>query len=95
MTPRSQDLHLSLTLLQNRPTSYMAQRVDTLPHDMRARVKAYIADRQKEAAAAGGGAATGEATTTGKKITVPIMDEGGGGGRVIHHIILNWQLDLI
>ena len=62
----------------------MAQRVDTLPHDMRARVKAYIADRQamqKEAAAAGG-AATGEAAITGKKITVPIMDEGGG--RVIH-----------
>ena len=49
---QSKDLHLSLTLLQNRPSSYLAQRVDSLPHDMRARVKSYIADRQAEKAAA-------------------------------------------
>ena len=28
------DLHLSITLLQNRPSSYLAQRVDSLPQDM-------------------------------------------------------------
>lgn len=30
----SNDLHLSITLLQNRPSSYLAQRVDSLPQDM-------------------------------------------------------------
>ena len=77
---QSKDLHLSLTLLQNRPSSYLAQRVDSLPHDMRARVKAYIADRQAEKAAGEAGeAATAAAATSARKITVPIMDEGSWG----------------
>ena len=77
---QSKDLHLSLTLLQNRPSSYLAQRVDSLPHDMRARVKAYIADRQAEKAAGEAGeAATAATATSARKITVPIMDEGGWG----------------
>ena len=66
---------MSLTLLQNRPSSYLAQRVDSLPHDMRARVKSYIADRQAEKAGEAGEAAAA-ATTSARKITVPIMDEG-------------------
>ena len=71
MPPSPKDLHLSLTLLQNRPSSYLAQRVDSLPHDMRARVKAYIADRQAEKATE----ASEAANTSGRKITIPIMDE--------------------
>ena len=74
-SPTLKDLHLSLTLLQNRPSSYLAQRVDSLPHDMRARVKSYIADRQAEKAGEAGEAAAA-ATTSARKITVPIMDEG-------------------
>ena len=77
MPPSPKDLHLSLTLLQNRPSSYLAQRVDSLPHDMRARVKAYIADRQAEKAGEAGGceASTAAASSSARKITVPIMDE--------------------
>ena len=89
---QSKDLHLSLTLLQNRPSSYLAQRVDSLPHDMRARVKAYIADRQAEKAAGEAGeTATAAAATSARKITVPIMDEGGWGeSRFIScHVALN------
>ena len=33
------DLHLSITLLQNRPSSYLAQRVDSLPQDMQVNAK--------------------------------------------------------
>ncbi len=61
----------------------MAQRVDSLPQDMRARVRAFIAERQAEqkakelkaAGSAGAGAGGGEGGTGGRKITVPIMDE--------------------
>ena len=39
------DLQLSLTLLQNRPSSYLTQRVGSLPADMQQRVRTYMADR--------------------------------------------------
>ena len=44
---------------------------------MRARVKAYIADRQAEKAGEAGGceASTAAASSSARKITVPIMDE--------------------
>ncbi|QQP50164.1 uncharacterized protein FKW44_011075 [Caligus rogercresseyi] len=35
----SADLHLSITLLQNRPSSYVAQRVESLPLEVKARLK--------------------------------------------------------
>ena len=45
---------------------------------MRARVKAYIVDRQAEKAEAAAAAASeAAAATSARKITVPIMDEGG------------------
>ncbi|TRY77818.1 hypothetical protein TCAL_15385 [Tigriopus californicus] len=63
------DLNLALTLLQNRPSSYLAQRVDSLPSDMQARVRSYIADKQAEK--------LNKERVEGKKIRVPIMDDVG------------------
>lgn len=63
------DLNLALTLLQNRPSSYLAQRVDSLPSDMQARVRSYIADKQAEK--------LNKEKVEGKKIRVPIMDDVG------------------
>ncbi|CAB4070414.1 unnamed protein product [Lepeophtheirus salmonis] len=54
----SADLHLSITLLQNRPSSYVAQKVDNLPSEVRARLK-----RNRN----GGGS-----YTEGKRITVSV-----------------------
>ena len=61
------DLNLSITLLQNRPSSYLAQRVDTLPSDMQARVRSYIADKHAERFA--------KEKVEGKRIRVPIMED--------------------
>jgi hypothetical protein len=56
----------------------MAQRVDTLPQDMRARVRSYIADRQAESRMIGkekSSATSADQAGGGRKITVPIMDD--------------------
>ena len=57
------DLRLAVTLLQNRPSSFLAQRVDSLPADMQQRVRAYLAEQQQQQ------------HSGGSKIRVPIMDD--------------------
>ncbi len=63
------DLHLAISLLQNRPSAYLAQRVGSLPQDVRSRVKDHLA--WKNAAERGGGSGDSSA----KRIRVPIMEE--------------------
>ena len=42
------DLHLSINLLRNRPTSFMSQRLDTLPPDIQQRVRTCLAENARD-----------------------------------------------
>ena len=42
------DLHLSINLLRNRPTSFMSQRLDTLPSDIQQRVRVCLAENARD-----------------------------------------------
>ena len=42
------DLQLSITLLRNRPTSFMSQRLDTLPPDIQQRVRTCLAENARD-----------------------------------------------
>ena len=42
------DLQLSINLLRNRPTSFMSQRLDTLPPDIQQRVRACLAENARD-----------------------------------------------
>ena len=42
------DLQLSINLLRNRPTSFMSQRLDTLPPDIQQRVKSCLAENARD-----------------------------------------------
>lgn len=61
------DLRLSVTLLQNKPSSFLAQRVDSLPADMQARVRAHLAEQK-------GKKSNGDDHQQ-RKIRVPIMED--------------------
>ncbi len=67
------DLQLAITLLQNKPSSYLPQRMGGLPQDVQGRVRSYVAERQQQQLAAASAAA--DPSSSGRKITVPIMDD--------------------
>ena len=56
------DLNLSINLLRNRPNCFVAQRIDSLPADVRASVRSLAAEKNRE-------------RSEGKKIRVAIPDE--------------------
>ena len=60
------DLNLSINLLRNRPNSFVPQRIDTLPADVRADVKNFAAEKNRE-------------RSEGKKIRVAVPDEATAG----------------
>ena len=66
------DLHLSINLLRNRPTSFMSQRLDTLPPDIQQRVRVCLAenarDRQLQRLSRG--------PSEGRKIRIAIPPDG-------------------
>jgi hypothetical protein len=61
------DLNLSINLLRNRPNCFVSQRIDSLPSDVRASVKSYAAEKNRE-------------RSEGKKIRVAIPDDVSGSG---------------
>ena len=65
------DLQLAITLLQNKPGTYLPQRMGGLPLDVQGRVRSYVAERQQEQQQQQGHSSASSA----RKITVPIMDD--------------------
>lgn len=59
------DLKVALNLLQMRPSSFVAQKLSSLPEDLQGRVKQYAADRQEE--------------KRGQRITVAVPFSAQGG----------------
>jgi hypothetical protein len=70
------DLNLSINLLQNKPNSFVSPKVDSLPPEVRSRVKNYVEGRGTDSRP--------KREKEGKKIRVAIPDDlpllGGAGG---------------
>ncbi len=64
------DLQLAITLLQNKPSSYLPQRMGGLPLDVQGRVRSYVAEKQQQQLQQ-----QHHQATSARKITVPIMDD--------------------
>ena len=71
------DLQLSINLLRNRPTSFMSQRLDTLPPDIQQRVRTCLVENAKERQMQ----RLSRGPLEGRKITVaiPSQDASNGG----------------
>ena len=71
------DLQLSINLLRNRPTSFMSQRLDTLPPDIQQRVRTCLVENAKERQMQ----RLSRGPSEGRKIRVAIpSDEAATGG---------------
>ena len=72
------DLQLSINLLRNRPTSFMSQRLDTLPPDIQQRVRTCIVENAKERQLQ----RLSRGPSEGRKIRVAIPSDNSANGGI-------------